>query len=74
VEDEHAHIRACIACGERLAVRPYTQHGIALARIELGYDGDLHDTLTICASLAIRAPPTIHICPISMPFFTSAGG
>jgi hypothetical protein len=74
MQDEHAHLRAGFACRERLAVGPDAQHGVTLARIELGYDGDLHDLPTICASLPIRAPPTIHICPVSMPRFTSADG
>ena len=41
VQDEHAHLRAGVARGERLAVRPDAQHRVALARVELGYDGDL---------------------------------
>src|ERR1700683_3563614 len=40
VQDEHAHVGAGIARGERLAMRPDPQHGIALAGVELGDDGD----------------------------------
>ena len=46
MQDEDAHLRAPVARGERLAVRPDAQHRVALARVELGYDGDLHDSLT----------------------------
>jgi hypothetical protein len=42
MQDEDAYIRAGIACGERLPVSPDAQYRVASARVELGYDGDLH--------------------------------
>ncbi len=38
VQHEHAHLRAGVARGERLAVGPDPEHRIAAARVELGHD------------------------------------
>jgi hypothetical protein len=42
VQDEHAHLGARVARGERLAVRPDPQDGVGGARVVLGDDGDAH--------------------------------
>ncbi len=46
------------ARGERLTVRPDAQHRVAPARVELGYDGDLHQRRWVvrvrCVSRALR--------------------
>ena len=44
VQDEHAHVGAGVARGDRLAVRPDAEHRVGGARIELGDDRDLHRT------------------------------
>jgi len=57
VQHEHAHIRSGIARGNRLAMSPDPEHRIAAARIELGYDDDLHQRRWVvsvrCASSAL---------------------
>ena len=40
VQHEHAHVGSRVACGERLAVRPHAENGIAAARVELGNHRD----------------------------------
>ncbi len=42
MEDEHAHVRAGVARGERLAVRPDAEHRVGGPRVVLGDDGDAH--------------------------------
>ena len=41
MQDQDADLGAGAARGERLAVRPHAQHGVAMARVELGDDRDL---------------------------------
>ncbi len=58
MQDQHAHLRTPVARGERLAVSPDAQHRVALARVELGYDGNLHQPRWVakvrCISWALR--------------------
>jgi hypothetical protein len=42
MQDQHPYLGPGVAGGQSLAVRPHTEHRIALARVELGYDRDLH--------------------------------
>ena len=42
MQHEHAHLRAGVARGERLAVRPDAEHRVGRARVVLGDDGDAH--------------------------------
>ena len=49
VQDEHAHVGAGVARGERLAVRPDAEDGIGRARVVLGDDGDLHRVVSVAS-------------------------
>jgi hypothetical protein len=42
MQDEHAHVRAGVAGGERLPVRPDTEHRVGGARVVLGDDDHAH--------------------------------
>ena len=42
VQHEHPHLRAGVARGERLPVRPDAEHRVGRARVVLGDDGDAH--------------------------------
>ena len=44
MEHYHANFSSSVASCQRLAMSPSTQHGISLARVELGDDDDLHSS------------------------------
>ncbi len=58
VQHDHANLRSSVARGQRLAMSPNAQHRVALARVELRDDDDLHQrrwvTRVCWASLALR--------------------
>ena len=58
VQDEHAHLGARVARGERLAVRPDAQDGIGRPRVVLGDDGDLHRVVSVASVSAASARVT----------------
>ena len=49
MQDEHAHVGAGIARGERLTVGPDADDGIAPAGVELGDDSDPGRALAVLA-------------------------
>ena len=52
VQDEHAHVGAGVARGERLPVRPDAEHGVGGARVVLRDDRDAHQSARCSASVS----------------------